>query len=60
MSYKHTITLTVMLKLETQDRLDPDELENIMYELDYSFESEYGPVITTIDEWDTIAINRAV
>jgi hypothetical protein len=49
-----------MLKLETQDRLDPDELENIMYELDYSFESEYGPVITTIDEWDTIAINRAV
>jgi len=60
MSYKHTISLTVLLKLETQDRLDPDELENIMYELDYSFESGYGPVVTTIDDWDTIAINRAV
>lgn len=60
MSYKHTVAMTVILKLETEDRLDPDELDQMIDELEYSFESDYGHVITTIEEQEIIAINRSV
>ncbi len=60
MSYKHTIAMTVILKLETEDRLDSDELEEMINELEYSFESDYGHVVTTIEEQEIIAINRSV
>lgn len=60
MSYKHTVAMTVILKLETEDRLDPDELDQMIDELEYSFESDYGHVVTTIEEQEIIAINRSV
>jgi hypothetical protein len=49
-----------MVKLETEDRLEPDELEEIVQEIEYSFESEHGRVVTTLDEWDILAYNRSV
>ena len=60
MSYKHTVAMTVILKLETEDRLDPDELDQMIDELEHSFESDYGHVVTTIEEQEIIAINRSV
>jgi len=60
MSYKHTVAMTVILKLETEDRLDPDELEQMIEELDYSFESDYGHVVTTLEEHEIVTINRSV
>jgi hypothetical protein len=60
MSYKHTISLNIILTLETSEKLDPDELEVVVQELNYNFESDYGWSATIIDDFEILSHNRKI
>lgn len=47
---KHLVYITVAVELETEESLTDDELEEILYELDYDFYSEYASTRTEVRE----------
>lgn len=58
MSYNHTIALTVLVKISTDEKMRLDEIENIVHELDYEFNSDYGYVASHIEEVEILSHNR--
>lgn len=59
--YKHSVLLEMKIVIETEESLSSEELEEIMYELDYEFSSDYGNVTTQlIEESSVTQTNRLV
>lgn len=59
--YKHSVLLEMRIVIETDESLSSEELEEIMYELDYEFSSDYGNVTTQlIEESSVTQTNRLV
>lgn len=59
--YKHSVLLEMKIVIETEESLSSEELEELMYELDYEFSSDYGNVTTQlIEESSVTQTNRLV
>lgn len=58
--YKHVAVLEVRLSIETEDSLSAEELEELIYSMDYEFSSDYGTISTNIEDTHFISTNRVV